>query len=243
MDAGGQLLQLVPVDTTTLQNRVYQSLRDTLLDGQFRPGEVFTIRSLASAIGTSVMPVREALARLHAEGAVEIRQTGRQISVPVMSRDSVAELYRVRIELEGMAAAMAADHITTAETDELEALITSMAEAVANEEEERFLRANRAFHFKIYRSARSFHLMPMIESLWLKFGPLLSVPLGPGSRPESRVINGGQHHHLEALAALRARDGIAACRAIRNDLAQTGDWFAAHYDPQAYLAPQRDADI
>jgi DNA-binding GntR family transcriptional regulator len=236
------VMQLVPVETTTLQSRVYQALRDTLLDGQFRPGEVFTIRALAIEIGTSVMPVREALARLHAEGAFEIRPSGRQISVPVMSCQSVAELYKVRIELEGMAAAMAAKRITATELEEVEAFITTMKAAVAKGEQDQFLRANRAFHFAIYRSARSHHLMPIIESLWLKFGPLLRIPIGPGSRAETRVIHGGQRHHEAAFAALKAGKPAAACRAIRGDLTETGAWFAQHYDPQAYLALPRDAD-
>lgn len=240
MSADQNTPTLVAVDTTTLQSRVYQALRDTLFDGQFSPGEVFTIRALAATIGTSVMPVREALARLHAEGAVEVRNPGRQMCVPIMSLDSVNELYRLRIELEGMAAALAAARIGAKELDDIEDLIGAMAEAANEGGSTAFLRANRAFHFAIYRAARSHHLMPIIESLWLKFGPLLRVPLGPGSRADTRVSGGSQQHHERALVALRAGDAEGACSAIRADLMETGAWFAAHYDARAYVSAATD---
>ena len=125
---------------------------------------------------------------------------------------------------------MASERITAVELDEIEALVRAMEAATRNGESDSFLRSNRAFHFSIYRGARSHHLMPIIESLWLKFGPLLRVPLGPGSRSETRTAVGGQHHHTKALAALRAGDGDAARHAIQSDLAETAAWFAEHYD-------------
>lgn len=234
-----QSMNLKPVDTTTLQSRVYQSLRDALFDGQFRPGEVFTIRALADSMGTSVMPVREALARLDAEGAVSVRQGNRQIHIPIMPKDSVAELYRVRIELEGMVSAMAAERITDDELAQVSSCVDAMMAAVATSNARGFLQANRAFHFSIYRAGRSWHLMPIIETLWLKFGPLLRVPLGPGSQAEHRVMDGDQRVHRAALEGLAARNPEASRQAIQADLAETAAWFAAHYDPQLYAAPAR----
>lgn len=229
-----ELSQLNPVDTTTLQARVYASLRDIIANGQVKPGDVFTIRAIATRMGTSVMPVREAVTRLHAEGAVDIRLPSRQIRVPVLSREAVAELYAVRIALEGMAAAMAAAHVNETELAGLERSVAEMDAAIGSGDEMAFLLANRSFHFTIYKAARSQHLLPMIESLWLKFGPLLRVPLGPGSRAESRVMGGGQHRHEEAVDALHARDAEAVKAAIQGDLADTAAWFAEHYDPEAY---------
>ena len=226
--------QLKPVDTTTLQARVYATIRETIANGKIRPGEIFTIRGLATAMGTSVMPVREAVTRLHAEGAVEIMLPSRQITVPVMSHESVAELYAIRIALEGMAAAMAAERASADELATIEQLVAEMGQAIEGGNEMAFLEANHAFHFTIYGAARSQYLLPMIEALWLKSGPLLRVPLGPGSRAENRVMAGGQDRHEQALAALLKRDADAACAAIQGDLADTAAWFADHYDPAAY---------
>ena len=51
------------VDVSTLQDRVYQELRNALYQGRFLPGDQLTIRSLARALGTSPMPVRERSSR------------------------------------------------------------------------------------------------------------------------------------------------------------------------------------
>ena len=54
-----------------LQEQPYQRIREGLLEGRFQPGERLKIRDLAAAWGTSPMPVRAALQRLVAEGALE----------------------------------------------------------------------------------------------------------------------------------------------------------------------------
>src|ERR1700738_4363481 len=62
---------LGPVDNTTLRERVYRALKQAILEGRFSPGETLPTRSLAEVLGTSVMPVRDAMLRLNAEGGVE----------------------------------------------------------------------------------------------------------------------------------------------------------------------------
>ena len=62
-----KLPKLAPVDRGTIQQRVYQQLREALMKGRFAPGDVVTLRSLADAFGTSAMPVREAVRQLVAE--------------------------------------------------------------------------------------------------------------------------------------------------------------------------------
>lgn len=227
---------LQEVETSTLQERVYRSLRATILDGLVGPGEVLAVRPLANMLGTSVMPVRDALLRLQTEGAVEAKAAGRQLSIPVMTREGIEELYDIRLELEGRAAAMAARRVTDRELEKIEKLVAEMEDAIVRSDELGFQRANRAFHFTIYAAAKSHHLLPMIEALWLKLGPLLRVPLLPGSRAQHRVMAGGQHRHEEAVAGLRSHDPDAARAGIQGDLRDTASWFLEHYDPEAYRA-------
>ena len=100
------LATLTQVDNSTLQERVYRALRQAILEGRFSPGEALPSRSLAGVLGTSVMPVRDALVRLRAEGGVEILPN-RAARIPIMSRQSIAELYEIRLNLEGLATALA----------------------------------------------------------------------------------------------------------------------------------------
>ncbi|MCY1364285.1 HTH-type transcriptional regulator McbR [compost metagenome] len=101
-----------------LQEQLYQRLRDGLLAGHFQPGERLKIRDLASAWGTSPMPVRAALQRLVAEGALEGEQQ-RSVRVPAMTRERFEHLLQVRLALEGLAVESAAPRLAA---DDLAAL-------------------------------------------------------------------------------------------------------------------------
>ncbi len=76
---------LATVDNETLYKRVYSNLHQALIAGTFRPGEPVTLRQLVQSLGTSVMPVRSAIARLIAEGALDMLPN-RSVIVPRMSR-------------------------------------------------------------------------------------------------------------------------------------------------------------
>lgn len=90
-----------------LQERLYQRLREDLLAGRFQPGERLKIRDLANQWGTSPMPVRAALQRLVAEGALE-GEAQRSLRVPLMTRERFLQILQVRLSLEGLAAESAA---------------------------------------------------------------------------------------------------------------------------------------
>src|SRR5215207_4289115 len=89
-----------PADTS-LRKRVYDSLREALTTGRFAPGQKLTFRFIASALGVSLTPVREALRRLVAEGAFEM-QPNRSVRLPLMTRAKVLELRDIRVAVESL---------------------------------------------------------------------------------------------------------------------------------------------
>ena len=220
------LATLTQVDNSTLQERVYRALRQAILEGRFSPGEALPSRSLAGVLGTSVMPVRDALVRLRAEGGVEILPN-RAARIPIMTRQSIAELYEIRLNLEGLATAMATARITAGQLAEVERAFVEMKQASQSNDAACFLRNNQLFHFGIYRAAQSFHLLSIIEGLWLKGGPLLQ-PFAKGSRAEIRLLE-GHEAHATALAGLKSRDAALARRGIVDDLGNAARWFEANY--------------
>jgi DNA-binding GntR family transcriptional regulator len=217
---------LAPVDNTTLQERVYRSLKDAILDGHFSSGEALPTRSLAEILGTSVMPVRDALNRLRTEGGIEILPN-RAARIPVMTRESIVELFEIRLNLETFATALAADRITPEELTEVEQLFVEMKRSSDVNDVGAFLHNNRLFHFAIYRAAKSHHLLPIIESLWLKGGPLLR-PFARGSRAEMRLLE-GHEAHAAALSGLKTKDAEAAQRGIAVDLTNAAKWYERNY--------------
>ena len=216
--------KLVPVDVSTLQERVYQTLRQALYQGQFAPGETVTIRGLASALGTSAMPVREALQRLVAEKAL-IQTPSRSVKVAPFTPEMFAELIRIRMTIEGMAAGRAALNSTPALVEKLEVINTEMKAAIASGFSSvtgDVLDANRRFHFTIARATRNAAIVMVVENLWdLRYrSPLCAAMLQRAREVGVRPLI---EDHREILDALTRRDPATARSAMRAHLGRVID--------------------
>ena len=139
--ASFQLAPLKPEqEADTTQNRAYRALKTAILGGTFYPGTPVTLAKLSDMLGTSEMPVREALKRLTAEGAFEALPN-RSARIPILSKPVVKQILDLRVELEGRAAAQAVEHLTKRTIDRaaanepllslIEALWLRMAPVVA----------------------------------------------------------------------------------------------------------------
>src|SRR6202163_1099104 len=115
-------LGFMRIERETVQDRVYSALRDKLMRGAFEPGQKLKIAELASAFGTSAMPVREALNRLAAERAIESMRN-RSVRVPALSQDCLQDLMEARYAVEGLAVSRAASNMTTETLTKLRRLI------------------------------------------------------------------------------------------------------------------------
>jgi len=203
-----------------MQTLIYQELRRSLMAGAFMPGTKVTLRSVSGQIGTSVMPVREAINRLIAERALEVIGD-RQVIVPVMTAEKFAEIVHWRVELESAAARTACRHVTAEIIAELESINSRMVDAADRDQRDALLRLNYEFHFRIYNTAGSAILLPMIESLWLQVGPFTYF-----STPSPKTLWNAKHHK-EILKALKSGDGDAAADAIRQDILNSAKFLSA----------------
>jgi DNA-binding GntR family transcriptional regulator len=198
----------------TMRVRVYRALARGLMAGMFKPGEAVTLRTLAHRLGTSAMPVREAVSRLIAERAL-VLLPNRSVIVPRMSRARFIELSETRQMLEGMMAETACARATPALLRQLTEINEAMKRCVSDNDFHGALSHNMAFHFSLYRAAGKHVVLPLIEMLWLQAGPFLALSLTtPGARWTAR-------HHQSVLAALRASLGSSARRAIEADIEDT----------------------
>jgi DNA-binding GntR family transcriptional regulator len=209
-------LGLARIERETVQERVYGVLRDRLMRGGFEPGQKLKIAALASALGTSAMPVREALNRLAAERAIEALPN-RSVRVPSLSKDALQDLMETRFALEGLAVTRAAANMTPATLARLRELIAAQSETDAEHSSEASAQQNRAFHFTLYRQSGSTVLLPIIESLWLQFGPYLRVASERFDGRDGR----GTNFHVEIVAALARGDAKAARAALENDIGRS----------------------
>jgi DNA-binding GntR family transcriptional regulator len=200
-----------PVDRETVQDRVYRQIKAMIINGEIEPGEAMTIQSLSDAFQVSAMPVREALRRLMAEQALTVL-TGRSVGIPPLSPERLADLRRVRGEIEGAAIRWAAEKMPPTELRELTRLVETMEDAEARSDSKLYVSTNHHFHFRIYRLAGSPTLLSMIESLWLQISPYFHVLRGSGNWHSANVAHRGM---LEALAK---GDGPTAAEALRRDI-------------------------
>lgn len=208
----------------TLSDRVYRHLADRLVAGRFAPGDKLSLRAVAEALGVSMMPVRAAVARLAADNALEVSPK-RAVIVPLMRADQFRDITRVRIAIEGTAAAMAAACNDKALIRRLEAREhefralslksrPDLSAAVA---------ANQAFHFALYSAAGSAELLNIIERLWLRVGPIINLDLreNPGRLKRGEAVR----FHAAALAAMRKGDAEGARAAIADDIRGASDFI------------------
>lgn len=200
------------VERDTLQEQIYRQLRDRLMSGVFRPGQPMSTRSIAAAVGASVMPVRDALRRLETEKAL-VPGPNRTLMVPRLTVADLAEIRDIRVVLEGLAVERAASAIEPRVLTAVETACRDMEAAVAAADVEAYLRANWAFHNAIYRARGETLLTGIIESLWARMGPYIRV-----AAVDERHFHRAMAAHHAILEALRHGDGAAARAAIERDI-------------------------
>lgn len=222
----GSLSAIAPMESATLGLRVYRGLRDYLMAGQLQPGQKLTLRELAAALNVSPMPVREAVRRLAAEGALDTLPN-RRIRVPVMTQTRFRELLRIRLALEGLAAEEAARRIRTEDIDRMEALNAEFAREMGRHRADgmRLFRINKDLHFLLYEAAAMPALLASIEGLWLQIGPMLHLSLR--MRANSKDRNPAPDWHKRLIRGLRRRAAAGARRAVEGDLRSAGDQILA----------------
>lgn len=214
------------VDVTTVQERVYRELRGALQQGRLMSGQSMTVRALASAVGTSEMPVREALRRLITEGAL-VQAPNRSFQVIPMTRERLSELTRVRVALEGMAVRLAIEYVDAMLVTTLTRLNDEMRSAIEPGRADDVLRANQEFHFAIYRAANSPQLFELIDMLWLRSGPYLADMLRTRS-DAAEIFRRGTVIHARLIRSLTRGDCDGVVRALSMDLERTADYSMKH---------------
>ena len=194
----------------------YARLRDMILFGILEPGQPVTIQGLTVDLDSGMTPVREAIRRLLAEGAL-LPQGNRRVTVPRLTPSILEQVAFARLTIEPRLAELASVALTPALIERLEMIDDKVDVAIRAGQIPAYLESNHAFHFALYEASGATVLVDMARSLWLRFGPSLRVVctrFGAASLPD---------RHEEALAAMRAGNTGALTRAIERDIAQGVD--------------------
>ncbi|MFV0358786.1 GntR family transcriptional regulator [Tropicimonas sp.] len=192
---------------------IYRRLRDMILFGQVAPGQPVTIMGLKEQIGAGMTPVREAIRRLTAEGALETLGN-RRICVPLLDEAHLSQIDFARRTIEPELALRAAKNADEATIYDMRNIDERLDAAILSGDINGYLRQNYLFHFRLYRQAGAEVLLAMAKGLWMRVGPSLRIVCGRYGTSNLPDLHGA------ALDALTEGDPHRVCAAIEQDIAQ-----------------------
>ena len=198
-------------DISTQHQQVYQTLREQLISGRIAPGTNVSMRGISKTLGVGLMPVRGAITRLSGERALEVQRNGR-ICVPELTRRRFEELMQARQQLEPLCAMRALPFMTPEKIEEMEACDKRLNKSYGTGDADAYMRENYQFHFVLYRSGGSEVLVPLLESVWMQFGPFMRSVYNMNEK--SAIVD----KHQMALEAIRRNDVEALGLAIQADI-------------------------
>lgn len=189
-----------PVVQTSAVDQVTKEIRRSILSGDLRPGQQFSLREIAADLGVSFIPVREALRRLEGQGLVSAER-GKSATVTPLSHEDLHGIYRLRRQLEPEIASRACGLVNEAELKDLEGVVKTFANNSLGIDD--IYEAHHNFHLELLRPAATAWDLRTLESLWhaaeryvrLAFSGLDSKP-GEGGRR--------MHAHADLIKVYRS---------------------------------------
>lgn len=199
-----------PLELITAVDVAYKGIRSSILSGDFEPGMQLKLQNLGNRYSISLIPVREALRLLEAEGLVEsVRNKGARVA-PISMADAL-DVYRLRLILETAALKMAFEHVDDELLDTLQKYQRAMRETFSTNRNN-YLSLHYRLHFGIYNRSDSKWTLKLLGLLWSHSERWRRLSLAKID------INAPTEDHSEILSALRARNLRAAIRALEHHI-------------------------
>ena len=187
-----------------LREIVYEQLKRQILTGRITPGTRMMEVELADEMGVSRTPVREAIRKLEKEGLVTIEPRRGAYASDISVKDMVDTL-EVREDLEGLAAALAAERMTEEQIDELVKITEGYSEAILNSDTEKIIHYDEKFHKHIVSCSGNktlIQLSEIVQELALRFRYIYYDDF---SRYENMPVE-----HRQIIAAITSGDADTA---------------------------------
>jgi DNA-binding GntR family transcriptional regulator len=192
-----------------LEEKIYDALKLMIMEKRLRPGDRISLTELCKEMGVSRTPLLTALKRLSAERLVEwVSRHG--IYVRRFTVREMVELYQVRVALESLAARLAAERVTPADVDPLEAMFRDVDTSETAEAMRRYTPLDRQFHWRIVELSGNSQLCAALQSLHMQ---IFAYQDGI-----ARTIAESVPEHRQFLQALRARKAATCERLMRDHL-------------------------
>lgn len=214
----------------TSADRVFAALQDAIVRGDFPPGSRVGETELAERFGTSRGPLREALRRLESRRLVE-RTPHVGIRIASLSPAALVEIYYVREALEGMAARMAALHMTPEEVTGLKALLTAHQEDEALKSDVAYFQqeGDLDFHYRVIQGSHNAALTELlIGELYHRIRMYRYQVSAYPNRPQKAFAE-----HQRIVEAIETRDGDLAEMLMRRHISSARQNYEQHLKENA----------
>ena len=219
--AARRLNGVSPIAFRTITEQIAGSIREAIAQGRIPPAARLLELSLAREMGTSRAPVREAITQLEREGLV-VKEPNRGARVVELTEEMVREVASLRGLIEGFAASLAAERLTTTELKALDAILLDMDQAAQRGEYARLMELDYQFHAFICRASGH----RTLYETWTVISGKVRLYLSTTNlmyRDLKAVVRG----HGEILTALRSRDKARANRVMQEHLGEMLNDFVA----------------
>lgn len=213
-------------ETTTRSGLVKSALREMILAGRFKPGETLVERQLATMLGVSKTPVREALISLATTGLVRVSHN-RGVIVHRPSQDDLWKVFELRLLLEPWAIGRATSRSAEDVYSRARAALEHSKTPLERGDRIKLSLANREFHHALYASAGNDLVTDQLDQMQ----DLISLGLVVGwERTTWPVWRDEYREHREILEAVRTGDAETASRRAREHIEHAMTLFEKHWD-------------
>jgi len=202
------------IQTKTAQELVYKELEQAIVKGRLKPGEKLVTEKLARQMGTSRIPVREAIGRLEARNFVKV-QPKKGVTVSELSERNLKEILEIRLMLELSAAMKAAPKSNEDTLRRLERFNSQYVDAQTRNDADEALRINKEFHFTIYREAQMPILLSMIQNLWNQVSPYYHIMFRQTLFHDPHT---GNVYHKKIIEGMAAKNPHKVSKWLKTDL-------------------------
>ena len=211
---------LLRLEASSLRERAAEAIRNGIVTGEIRAGELYSVPTLAGRLGVSATPVREAMLDLANEGLVEaVRNRG--FRVVELTDADLDEILEVRIMLEVPAVGRLAQELPPDASPQLRAIVDETEDRAKAADVQGFLTADRAFHLALVDLVGNRRLVDLVARLRDQTR-LYGLP----DLLASGILETAAADHRAILDAVVAGDAAAAESRMRSHLEQTtrGVW-------------------
>ena len=234
-----QMNEVETIQKRPLKEDVFDALHEKIVSGKYKPGEWLRQDDIATQLGVSMTPVREALDLLVAAGLAE-RVPYRGVRVREMVTKEVVEAYGLRMILEAMIAQEAAKNITPDQLKVLEKMLGDMGKNQSLKDVSHIRQLSREFHSIIAESSHNELLIKVYAVVanafpdWLLYEAIFRKPELLKSSMDDM-----QREHSAILDALKKKDAEKAVQKSIDHLKESGKWLEDYLDVPAELLREK----